>query len=242
MNDNKQNTALLIVIAVATLLVAVVGATFAYFTASGNNQSTSLVHITGGKMNILFNQDANGKNTTETLELKSDFVPSDVAVATKTFTLTGENTAVGKVTDNSMTKMSMPYTVELEYKNGFQKDQLKYSIKRVESSKDANVTSSVDAGAKEGTFDKTVPGTGEKMEDRVLATTGTKTLYETLVTGNFVADDSAKHSIQFELVITFPDNGSNQDWNKGSEFFGRIVVNRESTAKSNQGTTAVAGA
>ena len=31
--DNKKNTILLTVIAVATLLVAVVGATFAYFTA-----------------------------------------------------------------------------------------------------------------------------------------------------------------------------------------------------------------
>ena len=42
MNENKQNTALLIVIAVATLLVAVVGATFAYFTAADQNNSTAV--------------------------------------------------------------------------------------------------------------------------------------------------------------------------------------------------------
>lgn len=46
--DNKKNTILLTVIAVATLLVAVVGATFAYFTASeGEAVSTQIVVKTG---------------------------------------------------------------------------------------------------------------------------------------------------------------------------------------------------
>lgn len=39
--DNRKNTILLTVIAVATLLVAVVGATFAYFTAQGGSPSTA---------------------------------------------------------------------------------------------------------------------------------------------------------------------------------------------------------
>ena len=46
MNETKKgNTVLLTVIAVATLLVAVVGATFAYFTASvaGNDTASSVV-------------------------------------------------------------------------------------------------------------------------------------------------------------------------------------------------------
>ena len=46
--DNKKNTILLTVIAVATLLVAVVGATFAYFTAQGGNTASSTVTVTTG--------------------------------------------------------------------------------------------------------------------------------------------------------------------------------------------------
>lgn len=43
--DNKKNTILLTVIAVATLLVAVVGATFAYFTAQGAQETTATVKV-----------------------------------------------------------------------------------------------------------------------------------------------------------------------------------------------------
>ena len=46
--DNKKNTILLTVIAVATLLVAVVGATFAYFTAQGGTGTSANVTVTTG--------------------------------------------------------------------------------------------------------------------------------------------------------------------------------------------------
>ena len=43
--ENRKNTILLTVIAVATLLVAVVGATFAYFTAQGGGTATTPVNV-----------------------------------------------------------------------------------------------------------------------------------------------------------------------------------------------------
>ena len=46
--DNKKNTILLTVIAVATLLVAVVGATFAYFTAQGGDALSKQVNVITG--------------------------------------------------------------------------------------------------------------------------------------------------------------------------------------------------
>ena len=46
--ENKKNTILLTVIAVATLLVAVVGATFAYFTATGGEAVSKNVTVTTG--------------------------------------------------------------------------------------------------------------------------------------------------------------------------------------------------
>ena len=47
--DNRKNTILLTVIAVATLLVAVVGATFAYFTAKGGGTVTNNIEVKTGK-------------------------------------------------------------------------------------------------------------------------------------------------------------------------------------------------
>ena len=41
----KRNTMLLTVVAIATLLVAVVGATFAYFTATGDTSGSSDVRV-----------------------------------------------------------------------------------------------------------------------------------------------------------------------------------------------------
>lgn len=46
--DNKKNTILLTVIAVATLLVAVVGATFAYFTAQGGAAADANINVATG--------------------------------------------------------------------------------------------------------------------------------------------------------------------------------------------------
>lgn len=46
--ESKKNTVLLTVIAVATLLVAVIGATFAYFTASGGTGTTASVTVSTG--------------------------------------------------------------------------------------------------------------------------------------------------------------------------------------------------
>ena len=57
MSENKKgNTVLLTVIAIATLLVAIVGATFAYFTATvqGNNEASSVVVTTASLGSITY--------------------------------------------------------------------------------------------------------------------------------------------------------------------------------------------
>ena len=108
MKDNsKTNTLLLTVIGVATLLVAVIGATFAYFTAQvGGGESATTVKMNAGVLKINF---TNG-NTVQTTE---GFEPTKAAVecekkegayycdqaqyspvATKKFTLTGTNTTL----------------------------------------------------------------------------------------------------------------------------------------------------
>ena len=87
----KKNTVLLTVIAIATLLVAVVGATFAYFSASVTDQATVTVEATTAKANDVFLSAAGTEDdasiildqlTNENMssELKGEFVDSDTAI------------------------------------------------------------------------------------------------------------------------------------------------------------------
>ena len=75
---DKKNTMLLTVIAVATLLVAVVGATFAFFTASQtNNSGTSTITATTESLSTVFFK---GEDSTLTLNTTTaNFVDTGVA-------------------------------------------------------------------------------------------------------------------------------------------------------------------
>ncbi len=87
--EKKNNTMLLTVIAIATLLVAVIGATFAYFTSQvGGEDRSSILKVGSATLTIAY-ADAAGA------DIKSEFVaePQAGAVLTKTFTLTGNNTS-----------------------------------------------------------------------------------------------------------------------------------------------------
>ena len=91
MNDNskKGNTVLLTVIAVATLLVAVVGATFAYFTASvtGNNTASSIIVKTAEIGNITY-------KTGNEIKMENA-LPGDTK--NLTFTITASNSSTSNI-------------------------------------------------------------------------------------------------------------------------------------------------
>ena len=91
MNETKKgNTVLLTVIAVATLLVAVVGATFAYFTASvaGNDTASSVVVKTAQIGTITY---TNGN------EVKLENAYPGATSETKTFTVAADASATANV-------------------------------------------------------------------------------------------------------------------------------------------------
>lgn len=80
----KKNTVLLTVIAIATLLVAVVGATFAYFSASVTSTEKTTVTATTAKANDVFTYTANNEivldaitNENMSLAQKGQFIDSD---------------------------------------------------------------------------------------------------------------------------------------------------------------------
>src|SRR5574344_804552 len=121
-DTNKTNTLLLTVIGVATLLVAVIGATFAYFTAtlSGTESSTTIT-VGAGTLTISYANSSyvtlGGGDNQAVLPTKATCASGPWAdeghtqcqnvdattvepLATKTFTITGNNS----------TTSLMPYT------------------------------------------------------------------------------------------------------------------------------------
>ncbi len=109
--DNKKNTILLTVIAVATLLVAVVGATFAYFTAQGGEAANTKVKVeTGTAASAAF-------DLTQELNIYADAINFADGKASRTGTATGTVTwiAPGATADHTPdeAERSFCYTVDV---------------------------------------------------------------------------------------------------------------------------------
>ena len=219
MKDNsKTNTLLLTVIGVATLLVAVIGATFAYFTAEvGGGESATTVKMNAGVLKINF---TNG-NTVQTTE---GFEPTKAAVecekkegayycdqaqyspvATKKFTLTGTNSTLAS--DN----MKMPYTIKLVVtQNQFSTGAIKYTL----------------TGTKEG--GEAAAGELVQIPNWVDVATGAADA-AVLGSGYFLPGTETIH--KYKLDIYFPDNHINQDTDKNKVFGAKVEI---STAQITQ--------
>lgn len=245
MDNNKQNSVLLIIIAVATLLVAVVGATFAYFTANNSSGSTVTVNTKTGSMNILFS-DGDDKATVT----KTEIQPSNTKLVEKEFTIEGRNITKssvqtvdeeGKVTTGAESSMLMPFTVKLNYTTTFINNELHVLVKQTQES---TYTQNIKFGAegkkallvsdpkntaapqqlKDNTelnsyYDYTI-GSGESK--------GSESTGELeLVYGEFKETSyalSGANVVKFKVIIVFPDTGEKQDDNKQAKFDGILQV------------------
>ena len=212
MKDNsKTNTLLLTVIGVATLLVAVIGATFAYFTAQvGGGESSTTVKMNAGVLKINF---TNGNNvqTTEGFEPTKAAVECEKKegayycdqaqyspVATKKFTLTGTNSTLAS--DN----MKMPYTIKLVVtQNQFSTGAIKYTL----------------TGTKEG--GEAAAGELVQIPEWVDVATGAANAAE-LGSGYFLPGTETVH--KYKLDIYFPDNHINQDTDKNKVFGAKVEI------------------
>jgi len=115
MENNRQNTLLLTVIAVATLLVAVIGATFAYFTANVTNQETaSSVKLTAATLEIAY-ADGSGNSVILANQNIEPRKTTDPALIHKNFTLTpSSNINTTTVAGNQASDaINMPYVLQL---------------------------------------------------------------------------------------------------------------------------------
>ena len=241
MENNKQNSVLLIIIAVATLLVAVVGATFAYFTASNPSGSTAEVKTTSGKMEIEF---ADGTDAIEAAK-QTGFEPSNTVLVDKTFTITGDNVTATKPNNNGTlgteSSLVMPFIVSLDYTTTFINNELHVLVKKMNA--DPKYTQKITyktktlADKKADPEDKTAPATLKsvsELQDYYDYTVGTGTTdakeskeTKELVYGEFKDTSNAitnANVIKFEVLIVFPDTGANQDDNKQATFDGILQV------------------
>lgn len=235
MENNKQNSVLLIIIAVATLLVAVVGATFAYFTASNPSGSAAEVKTTSGKMEITF---ADGKDNIEAVK-QTGFEPSNTVLVDKTFTITGDNVTTSKPNNNGTlgdeSSLVMPFIVSLDYTTTFINNELHVLVKKTNA--DSAYTQNISYTGATLLKNSTAPATLKSISDFQeyydytvgKGTTDAKESSETkeLVYGEFKDTKSASladRQVTLRLVMIFPDTGTNQDYNKSATFKGILKV------------------
>lgn len=127
-NNNKGSIILLTIISVATLLVAVVGATFAYFNISmnGRNNDTT-IEVTNGSLSTEFNDNSS---------FSFGAAQAGTLVASKSFTING------LITGSS----NLNYEVDLKINNNTYADGvLSYSI----TSNNDNNNGTIIAGSEE---------------------------------------------------------------------------------------------
>ena len=225
MKDNRGTTILLTVIGIATLLVAVVGATFAYFTAGVKSTEGSV------DTNVTINSATVGTITfthSNIIDLCDDDALAEGqtcviypgAQETKEFTV--------KADDASTTLVAYDVYLQVLENTFVTENGLGYKVSASSSSNEAGVTNLAAANAY-APMDLTASqtfATGEKVKiaSGVLGTAG--------------ATDT------WELDVAFENNpNAAQDDDQGAKFSAKIIVEASSYTKDGEiYTTTVAGA
>lgn len=153
MNENggKSNTVLLAVIGIATLLVVVVGATFAYFAAQVNGEDTSVLNITASDKGTEI--EASGLEEVTV----ANVYPRPEPWVEKVISLKTSNYAQG-------TSSTATYTFSMVVASNFVENDLQYTFIKQSGPTDAtetaeltNLASNTDIA--HGTVSLTAPGT-----------------------------------------------------------------------------------
>lgn len=204
-NESKK----LIIITIFTVIIMIIifaGITYAFFTANNPKGSTAQIISKSGKMLITY------EDGTSDILTSKDIMPSNEIIVNKTFTLTGTNTTSG---------LKMPYEVGLDYISRFSDGMIHYYVKRTNTN--SNVTSDLF-----GTANQAIPGNASET-GYTHGTLKKGNRYVKLAAGEFNAN-TTNQTITFNLKLQFPDNGLNQDSEKGKSLTGKIVVNYKESA------------
>ena len=198
--ENKNNTLLLTVIGIATLLVAVIGATFAYFTAEiTGNDATETIMVGAGLLEIKYENDTANIYTAEDIVplVPTTELPYGAPIITKAFSITGSNDTIAL----------MPYSISLIVtENSFTDGALTYSLVSRNNASNGVVADEVTIGDITS-GDSVIPFTAT---GGLVINDGTNAPYFDGIVNN------GTH--EYILYIYFTDTGVNQDENKGASF------------------------
>ena len=224
--NEKQKEKIIIIVTLAALMLIFTGITYAFFTANNPEGSTAQIISTSGRMLLNYN------DGTDNIVPITNIQPSNNILVDKTFSLTGINTTSGK-------GINMPYVVSIEYQSTFINDKVEflYLIRRVDTNE--NISCAL-KGIEENVHleDIGINDNGNKYTAGYFEDWSGETYKQELAKGEFKAVNG-EQVITFNFKMMFGDIGSNQDYNKGATFNGKIVINEGQTPEVTQGDTAV---
>lgn len=209
MDNNKGQTIFLSVIGIATLLVAIIGATFAWFSVNvtGNDKASSIIVTTAVLGSITFTDGS-------VIDL-SNIRPEHSPQASKTFTIANTQDNLSKAIEYYVTIDVQSNTLSPKVNNGtgnYFVHQLTGSACGSGSTCGTNAALGVDTLINSG--EVAVPST----------------IGETQIggTGKIVAVST--HTYTYK--IQFKDSGSNQNQAQGTSFYGKLQVHTTDTGSS----------
>lgn len=238
MKDNRNNTLLLTVIAIATLLVAVIGATFAYFSSSVNGDDPSIIKAGSALIELNFDSD-DGADLSKTgiqpkglMYTKEDGqqvneMITDNAIISKTFKLTQSNS-----TDKDFT-----YDIYLIVDNSTFTNDNPANIPDVTgtpTSISAKLIGSEAVGSASSTT-VYVPSGTDTSNVTLTNNDGTETVVKgvKLGTGTFThGQNNVTH--EYTVEIYFLDSNKAQDGDRGKDFQGHIAISSGAAANALQ--------
>lgn len=202
MSEGKNNTVMLTIIGIATLLIAVVGATFAYFSATltGTNNEKEYT-VRSATVGTQFN---GGADITAT-----GIYPKEEAWGTKTFSIKTTSTKgvstkyrISLVIDDNDTTADETISDGAGHIKRFQANALSYTLTAIEAN-----------AATKGTMPTaTETQIADPSDDIVF---GEATIY-----GN----DAVEVTQTYTLSMFFKDTGTDQNANQGAQFKAHISI------------------
>jgi predicted ribosomally synthesized peptide with SipW-like signal peptide len=214
MKDGKKNTVLLTIIGIATLLVAVVGATFAYFSAVANgNNTASTIKVTSGKGGT------SGYSGGEAITLTNIYPRAEAWVNKKITVTYNSTTGSGTYT----------YHFNIEYTNNFAAGQLTYTFTGGYCSV-LSATSSAACTTAGGTWTANSTTVGTPVTDVTTQqsfSNGSGKI-TTLSNGTFTYPTAGEVSHSYVLSIFFPDTKVDQNTEQGKTFTAYVTYGQVS--------------
>lgn len=225
MKDNRNNTLLLTVIAIATLLVAVIGATFAFFSASTDGSDPSVVEAGSALIELNFDSEDGADLTKTGLQPKGTTATTENAVLTKTFKLTQSNNTdkdftydIYLIVDESTFVNDHPATI-----TGVTGDPKSLSARLIGS----------EATGSASTTTVYVPSGTDTSDVTLTDNNGTPTVVKGVKLGTGKFTHGQKDTVhEYTLEIYFLDSLVKQDNDRNKDFKGHIAIS--SGAAANQ--------